>query len=108
MIKALRWVAYITIGVAFIGGIIAGNIFAPKPEYSWEDKNFAWGYMLTMWVAGGISGIFTLAFATLLEYIENLSNKVNNIETSITNKITAQPRTSTELISDLSKNSKYL
>jgi len=103
MVKALRWVAYITIGIAFIGGIVAGNILAPEPEYSFEDKGFAWGYMLMFWVSGGISGIFTLGFASLLKHIENLSSKVDNIEASITKKIADLPRTSTELISDLSK-----
>ncbi|MEK4882620.1 MULTISPECIES: hypothetical protein [Paenibacillus] len=108
MVKALRWVAYITIGIAFIGGILAGNILAPEPEFSFEDKGFAWGYMLMFWVSGGISGIFTLGFASLLEHIENLSSKVDNIEASIIKKIADPPRTSAELISDLSKNSNYM
>ncbi|MNY60570.1 hypothetical protein D3C86_1971420 [compost metagenome] len=55
------------------------------------------------WAAGGVSAIFTLAFAALLEHVENIANKVNNLELNLANKTTTAPRTSAELIADLSK-----
>lgn len=80
MVKALKWVAYITIAAALIGGIVAGNIFGPEPEYSYDDKSFAWGLMLLTWVAGVVSGIFTLGFAVLLQHIEYMSERLYSME----------------------------
>lgn len=80
MVKALKWVGYIVLVLAFIGGIVAGNTYGPEPEYSFEDKEFAWGYMLMFWAAGGVSAIFTLAFAALLQYVESISDRMYKIE----------------------------
>ncbi|NQX47589.1 hypothetical protein HQN87_19900 [Paenibacillus tritici] len=80
MVKALKWIAYITIAAAFIGGIVAGNIFGPEPEFSYDDKGFAWGLMIMTWVAGGISSIFVLGFAALLQHIEYMSERLYNME----------------------------
>ncbi|MBP2112655.1 hypothetical protein [Paenibacillus sp. FSL R7-0128] len=80
MVKALKWVAYITIAAAFIGGIVAGNIFAPEPEFSFDDKTFSWGFMVTFWVSGAVSSIFILGFASLLQHVEYMSERLYNLE----------------------------
>ncbi|WP_209873795.1 hypothetical protein [Paenibacillus silagei] len=80
VVKALKWVAYITIAAAFIGGIVAGNIFAPEPEFSFDDKTFSWGFMVTFWVSGAVSSIFILGFASLLQHVEYMSERLYNLE----------------------------
>ncbi|AIQ69512.1 hypothetical protein [Paenibacillus graminis] len=80
MVKALKWVGYIVLGLAIIGGIVAGKTYGPEPEYSFEDKKFAWSYMLMFWAAGGVSAIFTLAFAALLDHVKEISDRMEKVE----------------------------
>lgn len=83
VVKALKWVSYLTIGIAFIAGIVAGRTLGAEPEYSFEDKKFAWGYMLMLWAAGGVSAVFTLAFAALLEHVEYVSERLHDIQNTL-------------------------
>lgn len=79
MVKTLKNLA-IFIGIAaFIYGIVAGNIYAPEPKFVFEDKKFLWSLAFMIWVAGGITTIFTYAFGMLLEFIENISNKMDSV-----------------------------
>ncbi|MBP1907657.1 hypothetical protein J2Z32_004337 [Paenibacillus turicensis] len=80
MIKAFK---YLAIGIAvlsFIAGIVVGSTYGPQPEYSFQDKDFLWSIALIVWVSGGISTMFTWAFALVLEYMEKMSQRLEEIE----------------------------
>lgn len=83
VVKALKWVGYGTATLCLIAGIIAGFSFAPEPEYSFENKEFQWAIAIMIWAAGAVSTVFTLAFAKLLEYIEEISDKLRNVESKL-------------------------
>ncbi|MFC4305551.1 hypothetical protein [Cohnella boryungensis] len=76
MVKTLKILAISTFILAFIGGIVCGNVYAIEPEYRYDDEKFNWAIALALWVSGAISGIFILAFSFLLEHVENMSYNI--------------------------------
>ncbi|MEC0092517.1 hypothetical protein [Paenibacillus macquariensis] len=82
MVKTLRGMAIVIIILVFIGGIVAGNVYAPEPLRVFEDKKFLWSIALMWWVAGGVSSVFVFAFSTLLEHVQGISSRLDEIETT--------------------------
>lgn len=71
MAKALRGTAFLIIGVAFVAGIIARESI---------------GSMLLIWIAGGVSAVFTFAFAQLLESTEYMAERLYDIQNHLNSR----------------------
>lgn len=80
MVKTLRGLGIAVIALAIILGIVSGNVYAPEPLRSYEDKEFLWSVAIMWWAGGIVSSIFIFAFATLLDNMETMSRRLLEIE----------------------------
>jgi hypothetical protein len=79
--KVLEWLALITIVLALIVGIVAGN----------EGGEFEWIPAITWWVSGIISAIFIFAFSSVLDYLKSIANTLHRIETAVARSTDSAP-----------------
>ncbi|WP_433938551.1 hypothetical protein [Paenibacillus lautus] len=80
MVKTLRGLGIVIIVMAVILGIVSGYAYAPEPLRSYEDKEFLWSIAIMWWAGGIVSSILIFAFAHLLDYIEDMSRRLYEIE----------------------------
>lgn len=83
MVKVFQWLAVITAVLAVIAGIVAGILLGDEPQYSFEDKEFAWASAIAWWISGAITGIFIFGFARVLECLESMTYSLGKIEAAV-------------------------
>ncbi|MGD8189068.1 hypothetical protein ACQCN2_03610 [Brevibacillus ginsengisoli] len=73
-------IAGLTLFCSFIAGIIYGNVEIPATYSTVSDSKFVWTIVLTWWVEGIIAFGFLLGFAQIIELLDRINNKLNDVE----------------------------
>lgn len=73
LIRLFNWLGVIMLSMTIIAGVIAGSEFSTD-TYA-MDRPFDWALAFTIWVSGSITSFFILAFAKIIELLQEISNK---------------------------------
>ena len=83
MVKLLKGIAYVIIGISIIVGIIEASQTDKLMEEvlgSDYEAGFRWALAFTYWISGILTGIVFYALGVIVNHLEYLSSRMYNME----------------------------